>query len=401
MGAISDWQRSLETEGPPNPAAGFKEVRRGPVVAAAAPAEPAGPASGLDQFVRSERREVDAQSSPAASAGRAARATIETPLVAAGSAVPDLRDAGNSAIGAVKGAGSAISDFARGFTGSTPAAAPNPKIGGPVDPLSSTTMTGGGSSMAAASGPMGGEGAASPGAQAAAQPAPAIAPVYAANDEPARPSNVRAYLRVPAPPTNPNPGPINTAAEALGMQNDGTWSGMFNARLYGHRADADRNAAIAAQQANTGAYNAETSRISAAAGVPHTAAQTGLIEQQATAARYTLEQNKELKNLTMKLSDPSLSDKERKDLEQQLLILHGKVPRALGKFQVVPGKFNPMTGGYEPSYVIDTATGSISGMPAEAAKADPQAEAKAAVAKGADKAQVNARLKQMGVAELP
>jgi hypothetical protein len=322
-------------------------------------APPAAPPSDAEQFFRSEQRETDqALANPAEAAGRKVRTLVQAPLVAAGAALPDVRDAASSVGNAAKNAGGTIASFAKGFAGSTPAPAP----ASAADPLSQTTMTGSSSaappSAAAPAAPGVIQGAAANTTPTSTTPATQPASTAPASTDIQRPSYVRAYLRIPSLETQPV-GPLDSASRALALQNNGTWGGMFNAKLYSHQVNADRNAAQLANQGLISGYNAETSRLSAAAGAQHSGAQTGLIEQQAETARYSLDQQQKLADLTTKLQDPKLSDKERRDLEQQLWILHGKPPRPDHRYQSVPGKFNPMTGNFEPPHVLDTTTGEM------------------------------------------
>lgn len=315
----------------------------------------------ISDWVQSEGRDVanvNATAGPSAAAGRTARSVVQAPLVAAGAALPDLRDAASSVGNAVKSAGGAISDFSRGFTGA-PAAAP----AAPAQPSTAVQPV----NPYMADGPPGAP-VVSPGGATETPGSTAASPTpVAANDESARPANVRAYLRIPSAPANTTPGPIDSAARALAMQNDGSWSGMFNAKLYGHRVDADRAAGVAAQNANVGAYGAETGRITGLANAQRAGAETSQVEQGTITARYNLGQQQELKALTMKLQDPSLSDKDRRDLEQQLWILHGKPPRPDNRYKAVPGKFNPMTGTFEPGVIIDSTTGAVKPLGSAAA----------------------------------
>src|SRR6202158_4840177 len=122
-----------------------------------------------------------------------------------------------------------------------------------------------------------------------------------------RPDNVRAYLRPPG-------GDSTLADRALALQNNGTWGGMINARTL-----------LKAAPLETGQYAAETGRITALAGAGRSGAEVAQIGQGLITSRDNLAQPKKLNALGVKLSDPHLSDQERRDLEMQIEIMHGRV----------------------------------------------------------------------------
>lgn len=370
MGPISDWQRNMADISSSMPSRPWAPVNTPPSVPAADPQ----PAGDVDQFSQAAARDAASQPSAAAATGARARAVVQAPLVAAASALPDLRDAANTTGRAVKAAGGAISDFAKGFTGSASTTAPtSPSTTAAGDDVQADIARANAANPppaattpATSSSPAVAEGTAQP--QAAQQDAA---------DE-ARPSNVRAYIRrTMTPTTAPTVDPEAFARNYTAMRQAAPGSSIGQAIDAHVLADAYKSSYLAALGKAQEGYSGETNRITALSSASRAntesqegAARTEDIGQNIITKRYSLEQQKNLQDLTKKLQDPNLSDKDRRDLEQQLWILHGKPPRPDTRYKAIPGHFNPATGQYEPTMVIDSTTGAVKpagGQPAAGA----------------------------------
>jgi hypothetical protein len=244
----------------------------------------------------------------------------------------------------------------------------------------------------------------------------------------ARPSNVRAYMPVerymPKQAAAPTVDPAAFASQVTSMRQVDPSASLGEAVDAHVAANTYAKNYLAALREAQGGYTGETGRITsmananlsganadlAGAHAELAGAQTG--EAQARTSdteagtaikRYSLEQQKSLQALTTKLQDPNLSAAERRNLEMQLWILHGKPPRPDNRFEVSRGAVDVMTGQRTPDIIVDRSTGETSPLDRGDAKAppsDPQAEARAAVASGADRAKVNQRLRTMGQPEL-
>lgn len=244
----------------------------------------------------------------------------------------------------------------------------------------------------------------------------------------ASPSNVRAYLPVerymPQQPTAPTVDPAAFASQVTSMRQVDPSASLGQAVDAHVMASTYAKNYLAALKSAQEGYTGETGRITSLANAnlsgvqaQHAGASANLADAQTGEAqartadtqagtdikRYSLEQQKNLQALTTKLQDPNLSASERRNLEMQLWILHGKPPRPDNRFEVSRGTTDVMTGQRSPDIMVDRSTGEVSPVSRGESKgpsSDPQGEARAAVAAGADKAKVNQRLRAMGQPEL-
>jgi hypothetical protein len=129
--------------------------------------------------------------------------------------------------------------------------------------------------------------------------------------------------------------PPSATDTILGMLNDGTWSGMINARALAKRTDADRAASVAQQGADNSTANAVSGRIAANANAANAVtnagkeqAQVGLITEQAKAAQAEAVKRQQVDALTREMVDPSTKPERRKEIERLLVAVHGKNPTA-------------------------------------------------------------------------
>lgn len=291
---------------PPGPVTTFQPVNVPP--AASTPTSIAGgpldPGANVRSDIASEYNR-GAAVSPAAGVGLAAREALVSPVSRVGGA---LADAGKAALNFAGRVASPIADAARAFVSGTP---PAPDVATAAVPAPAAPQ-------GIISGSMG--------------PVSPVVPATA----PVTPTAPGATL--PVAPNGPQrrvtinyvgdqqPAAPDPTAQILALQNNGTWSGMLNAKTLAKRLDADRAAKVAAQNADTLRMEANQRASSASATNAKTAAETGLIEQNAQAAQYTQQQKQQIDAMTREMADPATPPARRKLLEQQLVAIHGRNP---------------------------------------------------------------------------
>jgi hypothetical protein len=251
---------------------------------------------------------------PATAFGLGMREAVVSPV---SQVIGSVQDAGK----AIKNAAAPVMEAGRAFTtgDATPAAAAaTPAIAKPYTPFEENYP---GNKPIAADQP-----------QQAAQPQAAPGPV------------ARASIAAPLPDS---PAAVDSSADVLKMQNDGTWSGMINARTLAKRVDADRQAQIAAAGAEIGRYGASTQRIGA-----ETQAMTG----QATAEReHALaqgvgfeNQNKATMADLVKELKTSTDPEKQRQLRDNILVMHGRDPREnafkIAQYEDAIDPQNPLAG---------------------------------------------------------
>lgn len=195
----------------------------------------------------------------------------------------------------VKAPAEAATDFARGLTGSPTAPAPRPAAPAVATPATVAPLAGATASAAAPAPvqPAGGMqwSTADNGTRTLTGDGPA--PQMMAISTAARGDQLRrAYAPTAdgapvagAPAVDPN-------SAILASMNDGTWSGMLNAKMMARRLDATRQNDVARTAAATGQYNAETGRLSAMSNVAKTGADIALTGEHLKTAANTTESGK-------------------------------------------------------------------------------------------------------------
>lgn len=133
-------------------------------------------------------------------------------------------------------------------------------------------------------------------------------------------------------------------------------------------------------------------------------AQAGLQTAQTDQARATTEQMKTIEAMRGKLLDPSTPPEEQKRLERAFVAMRGQAekPTSLQAIDVeepIDPK-NPLLGNRKVPYVFDPRTGQSRPMMQQQQPTDPMTQARAAIARGANKDAVNQRLRQLGLPEV-
>jgi hypothetical protein len=267
--------------------------------------------------------------------GKAFGTALRTMAGAVPAASAAYDEAKTSAVGAAQPIIAAAADpvfkFAEGLTGTSagglapsPAPAPAPAPAGGPAPGGGLPGAGiiSGSSTA---GPVGAS-PAGPQTNLAPRNVPLITAAQAADVE------RRAYAPTVYAGAQPQAAPDPNAA-IIASLNDGTWSGMINARTMAKRTDADRAAAVAATGAQSGVLNAASGRISALANAANAQtnamkeqAQAGLIGEQVKSSQAEQSRRADADKLAKEMADPKTTPERRKEIERILVAVHGRNP---------------------------------------------------------------------------
>jgi hypothetical protein len=133
-------------------------------------------------------------------------------------------------------------------------------------------------------------------------------------------------------------------------------------------------------------------------------AQAGLQTAQTEQARATTEQMKTIEAMRGKLLDPNTPPEEQKRLERAFVAMRGQAekPANLQAIDVEEpiDPAQPLLGNRKVPYVFDPRTGQSRPMMQQQQPTDPMTQARAAIARGANKDAVNQRLRQLGLPEV-
>jgi hypothetical protein len=286
--------------------------------------------SNIRADVAGAYREGAATSVPAG-VGMAAREAIVSPVSRAGGVIANMagraQQAAMGVIGPIVEAGRAFITGSPAPAPAAPAATAAPQTG---------VIRGSFGPAPGAFGPARAPGAAA--APAAAAPAvpgtpqgQTMTPAAQTNLAPRRVPLIAAPMEgTAAPAVDPN---VAVNARISELMNDGTWSGMFNAKALARRTDADRAAGVAAVNATSGRMSAESGRIGAIAQMANAntaalreEASAGLITEQTKAAKYETDRRAKVDTLTAEMVNPATKPDRRKEIERQLVAMGGKNP---------------------------------------------------------------------------
>lgn len=133
-------------------------------------------------------------------------------------------------------------------------------------------------------------------------------------------------------------------------------------------------------------------------------AQTGLQNAQTDQARALTEQTRTIEAMRGKLLDPNTPPEEQKRLERAFVAMRGQAekPTNLQAIDVEEpiDPAQPLLGNRKVPYVFDPRTGQSRPMMQQQQPTDPMTQARAAIARGANKDAVNQRLRQLGLPEV-
>ena len=309
-----------------------------------------------------------AQTSPEAAAGMAVREAVVAPVSRVGEVVHNaVKGVHNRARGVYEGAVDIASrgiEAGRALVTGTPgpittaaasapvsASAPAPAAPGAV-PQTGVIR---GSIPSAMPQPTPANGQAANGTTAEGQPAAADGAPAATVSPHLGPRNVSISILPEEATPSLRRDPVDPNASILASLNDGTWSGMLAARTMAKRLDADRTAAVAAQNAATARFGAETGRmgtiseaaarsLNARSGAARDAAQIALVNEQVKAQQVEIRKREQLETLNKELNDPNTTGERRKQIERELVILHGRQPVEQKSQVQTVSVYDPVTG---------------------------------------------------------